>query len=719
MKNKLILFPLTKDSFKGSNFLKSLVFILFSMIIFTADVFGSGGNIMHIYRWRNDDGSESAATWKAAENTVATVSAANTNFRLRIAHSAVNFDPGSPGGYSLQYSIDQIDWTTITTDRTTNAFALSPTTYFNDGDATTNQLFTLDFTPWYCISSSEPSPAPVSTTAGNELEWCLQATTNAIAGTPYYFRTINANSAVTYDVIASLYFGITTWDGSESSDWNTPGNWSSNAVPTSADDILIPNSVSNYPTLTAAGACNNITMQSGASLLGNAFLTVSGAATVDRAIPGTSHAWHFLSSPVATQAISPAFTTDPPNSYDFFAWYEPTGIWVNFKNTTTAPTWTTANGNTNFTTCKGYLVEYTGTGLTKQFTGSLNSGSKTLTISKAGSGTYAGYNLAGNPYPSAIDWKAASGWTRTALVSSGGGYDISIWNDADGQYGSYNSASLSDNGSHNVTRYIAVGQGFMVKAALLKNVDFPNPPLFIAMNDAVRVHNTQPYLKSTEAIANILRLNVTGEVNTWSDEIIIEFGHQTADGGAEKMFSFYETAPSLYTVKPEGNYSIDFRGEPGAVTIPVSFKAGADGNYTITASQLESFTSSAAITLEDLKLAKTQNLMQNPVYAFSATATDAEARFLLHFGGTFSVDDHGNRQPFNIYASGSSVYIANHSGVMLKGEVIVYNMIGQPMLRQPLGENALTKISLSGCTGYYLVKVLTGENVYSVKIFIN
>ena len=56
---------------------------------------------------------------------------------------------------------------------------------------------------------------------------------------------------------------------------------------------------------------------------------------------------------------------------------------------------------------------------------------------------------------------------------------------------------------------------------------------------------------------------------------------------------------------------------------------------------------------------------------------------------------------------------------MLKGEAIVYNMIGQPMLRQPLDENALTKISLSGCIGYYLVKVLTGENVYSVKVFIN
>lgn len=31
-----------------------------------------------------------------------------------------------------------------------------------------------------------------------------------------------------------------TWEGDVSNDWNTAGNWSSNAVPTSADDVLVP-----------------------------------------------------------------------------------------------------------------------------------------------------------------------------------------------------------------------------------------------------------------------------------------------------------------------------------------------------------------------------------------------------------------------------------------------------------------------------------------------
>ncbi len=510
-----------------------------------------------------------------------------------------------------------------------------------------------------------------------------------------------------FAVEGNIILSNITWDGSENSDWNTAANWSINAVPTSVDYVLIPNTVSNYPILIAAGACNNIAMQSGASLLGNNYLTVSGTAAVDRAIPGASQAWHFLSSPMAAQAISPAFTPAPATSYDFFAWYEPTGEWANFKNTTVAPTWNTANGSTNFTVGKGYLVEYLGTGLTKQFTGSLNAGSVSPALTKSGTGDYAAYNLVGNPYPSAMDWKAASGWTRTSLAGSDiAGYDMSIWNDVAGQYGSFNSAGSS--GNNDVTQYIAVGEGFMVKATSAGT---------LGMADGVRVHNTQAYLKSTDAIANILRMKVAGNVNSYSDEIVIEFGHPTANGGAEKMFSFYETAPSLYTVKPEGKYSVDFRGEAGAVTIPLSFKAGADGNYTITASQLESFTSSTDITLEDVKLNTTQNLIQNPVYTFSSAKTDDGARFLLHFGGTFSIGENTKEQPFVVYASGNTVCISNASGSEMKGEVYVYNTLGQIMMQQKLSDN-LAQFSLNTGTGYYLVKVITEDNAYTSKVFI-
>jgi hypothetical protein len=199
---------------------------------------------------------------------------------------------------------------------------------------------------------------------------------------------------------------------------------------------------------------------------------------------------------------------------------------------------------------------------------------------------------------------------------------------------------------------------------------------------------------------------------------MIEFGHQTSEGGAEKMNSFYETAPSLFTVKTDGNYSIDFRGEPEAVTIPLSFKAGVDGNYTITASQLESFASTSVITLEDLKLAKKQDLTQNPVYNFVSSKNDDGARFLLHFGGAFGIGENNKVQPITVYAFGNTVYITNTSTTILKGDVFVYNTLGQMLLQQKWTGDNLTGINLNASTGYYLVKVITDGNAYTEKVFI-
>ncbi|MCX6278312.1 MAG: T9SS type A sorting domain-containing protein [Bacteroidetes bacterium] len=113
-----------------------------------------------------------------------------------------------------------------------------------------------------------------------------------------------------------------------------------------------------------------------------------------------------------------------------------------------------------------------------------------------------------------------------------------------------------------------------------------------------------------------------------------------------------------------------------------------------------------------------QNLMQNPVYTFFSATNDDGARFLLHFGGAFSIGENAKKQSITVYASGNTVYIANTSGNVLKGDVYVYNTMGQTILQQKLtGENQM-KITLNASIGYYLVKVVTNENAYSTKVFV-
>jgi hypothetical protein len=93
----------------------------------------------------------------------------------------------------------------------------------------------------------------------------------------------------------------------------------------------------------------------------------------------------------------------------------------------------------------------------------LNNGNVSFPITNTSSSADAvvrGFNLIGNPYPSSIDWKSGTGWLRTDLVVSGGGYDM--WNPASNNYGVCNSSSsIATNG---VTQYIPT-QGYFVRAA--------------------------------------------------------------------------------------------------------------------------------------------------------------------------------------------------------------------------------------------------------------
>ena len=73
----------------------------------------------------------------------------------------------------------------------------------------------------------------------------------------------------------------TTWRGTTSTDWNTPANWSTNAVPTASDDVVITNAI-NVPTIGASTAAfaRTVNLPSGGGVLtiaSSATLTINGS----------------------------------------------------------------------------------------------------------------------------------------------------------------------------------------------------------------------------------------------------------------------------------------------------------------------------------------------------------------------------------------------------------------------------------------------------------
>ncbi|MEI6682307.1 MAG: hypothetical protein WCO44_06750 [Bacteroidota bacterium] len=440
-------------------------------------------------------------------------------------------------------------------------------------------------------------------------------------------------------------------------------------------------------TLTNNGGTAGFVLQSG--LTGNASLihnTSNVPATVQRSMGTKAEKWHFISSPVASQSITgswlPAGNYINGTGYDMYVWDEPTSFWIPRVDTTSTINWTTANPGLNFIVGRGYLYSVENPNPMKQFTGNLNNGAVSYNVTTGGTDpAMKGFNLVGNPYPSSMDWQSASGWTRSSLVSSGGGYDMWIWNPVASNYGVCNSISGSP-GTNGVTRFIAPTQGYFVHTAAAGTLTVDNP---------ARVQSDTNWFKNAAQAVSLLSLTVTSEGGYGNDEIHLRFGYPSDENGAKKLFSTELTAPSLYLTKLNDNFSVRYYTTPaGNPTVPVSFLAGKNGDYTIHCNfDPANFDT---LVLEDMQLHLTQNMKTLNSYGFSATKTDSPNRFVLHFGAGITPAE--NELPGKIYSNGTNLII-DLQQVTAETDVYVYNVLGQLLFHDKLAGGILHKLDLN------------------------
>lgn len=95
--------------------------------------------------------------------------------------------------------------------------------------------------------------------------------TSLASNTTYYYKIWSVNGSNQYSaglpVISANTFSTNWTGGANNSDWFAASNWSTNAVPTSTDNVYIPASPTFQPQINASGAvCNNILIESGATL---------------------------------------------------------------------------------------------------------------------------------------------------------------------------------------------------------------------------------------------------------------------------------------------------------------------------------------------------------------------------------------------------------------------------------------------------------------------
>lgn len=537
------------------------------------------------------------------------------------------------------------------------------------------------------------------------------------------------------------------WMGTLDTDWSKSDNWLPKIVPTLGLSVNIP-SRSNNPVIYSgvAAEANSLNIYSGAVVTINpgGSLTVASTitnnagaaglvihstedgtgslissqdgvqATVRRYIRRQSArntAWFTLSSPITEQNIrgtewTPFGSFGDGTGYDLFVWDEPTASWVyNLNDTTTIDkNWTVAHPQAYFVPGRGYLYSLYDSISTKSFVGTLNNGTIQAPLTVSGSGSNKGFRLVGNPYPSSMDWKAASGYDRSNLTLSGGGYDLWMWSSTANNYGLYNSALTGDNGTLNASRYIAPMQGFFVLASSAGNMEF---------NNNARVHESAgAWLRSagTSNGGGTIRLKVVATSGSGSDEVMLRFGTLSNDKGSPKLFSPVTTAPSLYL--PLNGKSFSLRSMTSVddnTHTYVNFKPGMADAYTITCDFDELMTET--VILEDRRRGILHNFAESGEYSFTAEPNDADDRFVLHYG---SVSLNPDLAKYRVYVAGSNL-VVNLEDVGGEYTVSVFDLNGRIQQKQRLFGGSAHLLPLSN-RGVYVVSINTESGTYNHKI---
>ena len=473
------------------------------------------------------------------------------------------------------------------------------------------------------------------------------------------------------DIIVANSGGITlTASGTNTADNLTvsSGSFTLPAAKQLTVNTALSNSLGNSGLLLKSDASGN------ASLIQNNNVSAS----VELYLTGSK--WHLLSSPVTANTNS-VYTNMYMKQYS-----EAANAFGDFVSAT----------NIALTPGTGNVIWATNTS-TVNYSGFLNAGSiGPISCPRASQG----FTLVGNPYTSAIDWNAASGWTKTNLGAS-----IWIWNGT--QYATWNGAAGTNGGS----RYISMGQGFFVQASAAGS---------LTMTSAVQVHNGVSLLKSAKVQVNQLRAKITG--NNYLDEVVVMQVDDALPGidyryDAQKMMGSAE-APQLFTLKDNKNFTIASLSEIDTATqIPLCLKVGVDAEYTLSLQNSLQIPEGVTLLLRDNKLTTITEVTENFIYTCQVSPTDDSARFILKFMSTESAN-----ALFNISASKISVW---NAGQLLNIDFPSNETVTKLEIYDIKGRKLLSRNKLSGSTlemnlppALYIVSVSTDKQFSNHKIVI-
>jgi hypothetical protein len=366
----------------------------------------------------------------------------------------------------------------------------------------------------------------------------------------------------------------------------------------------------------------------------------------------------------------------------------------------------------NFENGRGYAAQASTSGsFTLGVTGTVNASP----VSNAGltnsGGDGNGFHLVGNPFAAPITWNNPGGFAPFAYA----------WNDASGTYSSYFSG----------TTQFATHQGFFVQSvgnstfSVGNNDKFEGDPAFLRIGSVFGDYSIQ--------------LDVAG--NGFSHFSVIAFadvlGGNSCTNGWDVMCDAYALPgnsgqPFIFSMTTEGEMASPNRLQYNTQTVldgatrsvPVAFNPGANGTFTISASDLESFPSGTGIVLEDTKEGILHDLNNNPAYTFTSVTSDFDAnnptnRFVVHFSPA-NVTDIANVIDVNagFYTTGDQLIMQMNILEPVEGVFSVLNAVGQDVMSSDnitTINGKYTQDVAELANGVYIVRFVTEGKTFSGK----
>jgi hypothetical protein len=235
-------------------------------------------------------------------------------------------------------------------------------------------------------------------------------------------------------------------------------------------------------------------------------------------------------------------------------------------------------------------------------------------------------------------------------------------------------------------------------------------------------------------VPNVLSIHVEGGDYNYEDNLYIRFMEGATFGYdvEYEMIKWYSinTDATMIWSETEDGVELSINALPlsclysGITSVPIHFQCGYDDEYTLTFSGMDSFEFPTEFWLEDLCTEEDWYSINRDVssYTFQGCVSDSSInRFVMHFLDPTGIETN----PFNIQAESDILIRSSANYAIIETEhpehirgVEIFDLVGNEIYKGRSDQNKIQKIYVSHQHGYYFVKVITHNDVFTKKIFI-